>query len=256
MGHSLSKNTSLIYTLGMVQFPRVPNIERYVDKFMDLVRHEYPLDERETSNVFNAEIISENIQINRQEHTVWQFTSIDRVWSLVLTDKSFCLHTAIPCEFISFAERFQRGIEALSNLPEINIEWFTAIGIRYVYMLSENDTRHFPVFFPETLSKVDLKVKDGVYITRYTTEIGELRIQALRNPPFTLPPDLNSSFIIKNRWMKEKPSTEFALIDLDHIRNWPSPQKFDVDKALDVLNHLSQTSLNTIKSFLPLELLK
>lgn len=46
------KNAPLIYTLGMIQFPKVPGIERFIDLFLDKIRNEYPHCRRSQSSRF------------------------------------------------------------------------------------------------------------------------------------------------------------------------------------------------------------
>ena len=50
------KNAPLIYTLGMIQFPKVPGIDRFTDFFLDKMRHEYPLGDEIKVPVFNADV--------------------------------------------------------------------------------------------------------------------------------------------------------------------------------------------------------
>ena len=61
-----------------------------------------------------------------------------------------------------------------------------------------------------------MSIIEGAYVARYKTEVGELRLQSLRNPQFTLPPELQSPLIVKNGWIRNRPGTDFALVDIDH----------------------------------------
>ena len=69
------KNAPLIYTLGMIQFPKIPGIERFVDLFLDKIRSEYPLVDEVKVPVFNADFSPQGIQIGQHESRLWQFTS-------------------------------------------------------------------------------------------------------------------------------------------------------------------------------------
>ena len=59
------KNAPLIYTLGMIQFPKIPNIGRFVDLFLDKIRSDYPLVDEVKVPVFNADFSPQGIQIGQ-----------------------------------------------------------------------------------------------------------------------------------------------------------------------------------------------
>jgi uncharacterized protein (TIGR04255 family) len=241
------KNPPLIYSLGMIRFPRLPDIERYIDKFMESIRDKYPIDDRITTKIFNANFTPDGVTINPEETKVWQFASIDRSWGFVLTDQTFCLHTSKYRDYQDFRERFGFGINALRQTPDINIQWIISIGIRYVNMViaasKSNLTDYLQpwVLAPKPL-KVALEKIESVYVSRYKTSQGECRLQVLHNPSFTLPPELNSQFLIKNNWIRPRPDSEFALIDIDHFLTGQQSFQFNVEDILKQLNHLRQTS--------------
>lgn len=236
-----------IYTLGMIQFPRIPNIERFIDNFMDKIRHEYPIDYRSSSEVYNASIVPGGVKIERQEAILWQFTSIDQNWGFVLSNQSICLHTNKYQKFEHFVEKFRSGIIALINISNIEISWFSTIGIRFVSMVvpvAEETLGEIiqPWALPIEPSEAPLEIIEGIHVSRYKTEFGELRFQALRNPEITLPHELNTPLVQKNGWVMKKPIDDFALIDIDHSTRWVTPQKLDVDIAMDTLKNLRKIS--------------
>lgn len=237
------KNAPLIYTIGMIQFPRVPDFERFIDGFMELVRKDYPLDDRWMAQTFNAQISSEGIKMEPLETKLWQLASIDRKWGFVLNEQALFLHTSHYHDFANFLKRFEVGITALINVASINIKWMSSVGIRYVNMISTAKGTSLeeylkPWILPSGSAPMSLEVIQGIHTVRYKTKFGGLRLQALHNPTFTLPPELNSPFIVKNGWIKDKPTTEFALIDIDHVTTWQNPLIFDEKEALNALTNL------------------
>jgi uncharacterized protein (TIGR04255 family) len=246
MGHM--KNAPLIYTMGMIQFPRVPNIERFVDKFLESIRSEYPLDDQSITQTFNANISSDGIKMEAPQATkLWQFASIDRKWGIILCDQGFFIHTANYYDFSSFAERFKAGVIALKTISDIDISWVTSVGIRYVNLIAPKEKASLqdylqPWVLPGIPPDASLEEIQGICAVRYNTKYGELRLQTLHNPTFTLPPELNSPFVMKNNWIKNKPATEFAVIDIDHGTSWQNAAPFDENHVLETLGNLRKTS--------------
>jgi uncharacterized protein (TIGR04255 family) len=244
------KNSPLIYVLGVIRFPRVPRIDQFTDRFFDQIREEYPLDEKVDMPVFNANVAPDGMRIERQDATLWQFTSVERNWAFVLTDQALCLHTSKYENFINFSDRLEKGLHALNNIPDIGIHWIQTIGFRYVNMITEQPLNEYlqSWILPTEPPKTSLSIAEGAYNALYKTEYGELRVQALRNPPFTLPSELNSPLIIKNGWLKERPSTNFVLIDLDHTHKSEPPKKFEIDTILSELGKLREISKTVFNS--------
>lgn len=241
------KNAPLIYTLGMIQFPKVPGIERFIDQFLDKIRNEYPLVDEVKVPIFNADFSPHGIQIGQHESKLWQFMAVDRKWGFVLTEQALCLHTLDYRDFTNFSSRFQKGIEAFLKVPGIGINWMTAIGIRYVNLVVTKDNHSLEDYLdswvlPTEPPQSELSIIEGAYVARYKTSIGELRLQSMRNPQYTLPPELQSSLIVKNGWIQSRPGTDFALIDIDHSITFSPPAIMKTNEALQHLKELREIS--------------
>jgi len=248
------KNAPLIYTIGMIQFPRVPQLERFIDKFLDLVRAEYPLDDQSVLQTFNANINPDGIKMDSPQQTkMWQFASDDRKWGIILSDQVFCLHTASYHDFLGFSQRFRQGIGILKKIPGIDISWIRSIGLRYINLVVPKEGLKVqdylqPWVLPEGPPDVPLTPIEGICAVRYETEYGELRLQTLQNPPFVLPPELNSPFVRKNGWLKDKPENAYAVIDIDHLALYHALLKFEGDNVIDTLVHLREISRKVFDS--------
>jgi uncharacterized protein (TIGR04255 family) len=247
------KQAPLIYAVGMLQFPRVPDFERFINEFMESIRKEYPIDDRCTVQTFHAQVSPEGIKIDPIETKLWQFSSFDRKWSFVLNDQAFFLHTANYHDFAGFLERFEAGITALIQLGNIDIRWMSSIGLRYVNMvapLKGGNIREYlnSWVLPTDVPNIPLEIIQGVHSIRFKTDHGGLRLQVLLNPTFTLPPELNSPFVIKNAWIKNRPSSEFSLIDIDHTTAWAAPIEFSIATAVRTLADLRTTSKTIFNS--------
>ncbi len=237
------KNAPLIYTLSMIRFPKIPGVERFVDLFFDKIRSEYPLVDDVKVPVFNTDFSPQGIQIGQYESRIWQFASVDRKWGFVLTDQALCLHTVDYRNFPDFSHRFQKGLEFFLKVPEIGIDWMTALGIRYINLVITENKHPLKDYLnswtlPTEPPKTQLSIIEGAYLARYKTEVGELRLQSLRNPSFTFLPELQSPLIVKNGWIRSRPGTDFALIDIDHCIVFPQPANMKVKDAIKHLKDL------------------
>ena len=242
------KDSPLIYSLGMIQFPKVPGMERFIDLFLDAIRKEYPLVDEVKIPVFGADCNSQGFQM------VWQFASIDRKWGFVLTDQVLCLHTVDYRDFSNFSDCFQKGLEALLKVPGIGIDWVTAIGIRYVNLVVAKGSYTLKDYLdswvlPAEPPRSQLSIIEGAYVARYKTAIGELRLQSMRNPQYTLPPELHSPFIAKNGWLRSRPKEDFALIDIDHSMMFSQPESMKILESLQQLKALHEVSKEIFLSF-------
>lgn len=247
------KRSPLVYTLGMVQFPKVPRIERFTDSFLDKIRNKYPLLDEVNFPVYTADFSPQGIQMGQQESRLAQFLSIDKKWGFILTDQGLFLHSIDYQDFNDFIGRFQVGLEALLNLPEIAIQWVRSIGIRYVNLITPKNKHELNEYIhawvlPNQPTDSELTIVQSAYVARYKTKIGELRLQSLRNPQFTLPPELQSPLILKNKWIKERPQTDFALIDIDHSITFERPIKIGTKKVSENLTNLRSISSSVFKS--------
>jgi len=249
---NISQKNQLIYTLGMVQFPRIAKFDPFVDSFMDKIRTDYPIDDHISPKVYTTSIGPEGVQIERQDTNVWQFSSIDRKWAFILTDQSICLHTSEYNNISEFNKRLEDGISKLIAIPDIGIKWLSAVGIRFVYMLVEKSGKSLnEIAKPWNLTEpysLPLEIIEGVYVSSYKTKFGELRLQTLRNPWVTLPPELISPMIQKNGWLKLRPKQDFAIVDLDHSFKWINPQKFEIKEVIKTIVNLEDTSREMVLS--------
>lgn len=241
------RNAPLIYAIGMVKFPRIPNLERFTDAFHDKVRNDYPLRDEFKVSTLNTNLCPQGLQFTQNENKVWQFTSVDKTWAFILTDQSLCLHTINYQNFLQFSERFKKGLSTILNIPDIGLDWITALGIRYVNLIKTESNKKLsdyihPWALPPEPPQRSLTTLEGAYVTRYKTSEGELRLQALLNPEATLPPELQSSLIVKNGWIEDRPENSFAIIDIDHSITFAPPEKATLLQALETLSNLQKTS--------------
>jgi uncharacterized protein (TIGR04255 family) len=247
------KHAPLIYALGMVQFPKIPGVERFTDNFLDKIRDKYPLVDEVKVPIYTADFSPQGIQMGQQESRLFQFLSIDKKWGFILTEQGLYIHTIEYQDFRDFSNRFQVGLEALLKLPDIGIQWIRAVGIRYVNLVApkpkcELNKYIHPWVLPNEPSDSQLSILQSAYVARYKTEFGELRLQSLRNPQFTLPPELQSPLILKNEWIKERPNSDFALIDIDHSITYAQPIKIETKAIISDLTKLRGISSVIFKS--------
>jgi uncharacterized protein (TIGR04255 family) len=238
----------LIYTLGVVRFPRVPDIGRFAGGFHDLIRSSYPLADDISAPLVSANFGPEGLRIEQHETKLLQFASPDRKWAFLLTDEVLGLHTVDYLDHRDFVTRFRTGLEALVQVPGIRIEWLEAVGIRYVDLIVPRQGETLVAYLrswvlPAEVPEIagGMVIREGMYVATYRTGVGDLRFQALRNPPTTLPPELDTLLVQRNGWKHPVPDGEFAVLDADHGCRFDIPVPMDIDMVCGRLLKLRQS---------------
>lgn len=238
-------NAPLIYTIGIVRFPRVPDFEKFTDKFFAAIRTQYPYDEKFKQVSLKPTMMDAGFSLQTVEKSIWQYLSVNKDCGFLLTDESICFHTSNYKDSKTFLDRFQFGLSRLIEIPDIGIELITMLGIRYIDLVIPDEGKELSDYLKEwTLPKespdVDMKIHEGAYLAKYKTGMGHLNFQAARNPEGIIPPDLHSPFLVKNGWIKEAPAHgNFAVIDTDHVSSPLEPNnKFDPIEIVKKLGEL------------------
>ncbi|MCD8566378.1 MAG: TIGR04255 family protein [Alphaproteobacteria bacterium] len=238
-------NAPLVYTLGVVRFPRVPEFEKFTDKFFSQIRLQYPYDEKFEQGTMRAVFDGNGFSLRQEKKTIWQYLSVNKDCGFLLNDESICFHTSNYKDSKTFLGRFKFGLDRLASVPEIGIELITMLGIRYIDLVIPEDGKTLPDYLeewvlPKESPNVGMQILEGAYLAKYKTEMGHLNFQAARNPESIIPPDLHSPFLMKNGWIKERPQHDnFAAIDTDHITQPTEPNnKFDSAEIIDTLDRL------------------
>jgi len=213
-------NAPLVYTLGVVRFPRVPNVERFADGFQDLIRSDYPVFDEVPIQINNVTLDPKGkVNVQHSQARMLQFAAHNREWAFLLTEELLGLHTIRYVDHGDFIERFKIGLRALLKVPGVGVDWIEAIGLRYVDIVTPRKGEQLAEYLHSWVippDAPDMTFREGMYVASYDTKIGILRFQSLRNPPTTLPPDLDTPIIQRNNWKRDRPLGEFVVMDMDH----------------------------------------
>jgi len=217
-------NAPLVYTVGVVRFPRVPGIAKYASALLEAVRGTYP-----QFDDFTLSFVRANINLN-------------------LTEEVFGMHTSAYIHNEDFVAKFKVGLQALLGVPEMGIKWMEAVGLRYVDLVKPLPGELLDAYLrpwvlpPKPDIEGEMDLLQGMYVAAYKTAFGELRFQSLRNPPFVLPMDLNNPAVQKNGWALPVPDSDFAVMDMDHGCNFNPLEPIDVDVVCEKLRSLRSIS--------------
>ncbi len=244
-------NAPLVYTIGVLRFPPIPKIEEFKSAFLGAFRKTYPQPDEIAMNFVRANIAvgpDAKSQIDSHEMKMFQFASPDRGWALILSESLFGLHTSKYVDHDDFVQRFREGLQMFLGIQDLSLEWIEAIGFRYVDLVKPLAGEPLQGYLrnwvlpplPEVAGKLD--IVQGMYIAQYKTPYGDLRFQSLRNPPMSLPLDLNTPFVQKNDWVPEMPTGDFALMDIDHGCHFNPLKKINVEMICSNLLELRSSS--------------
>ncbi len=238
-------NAPLIYTLGIVRFPRVPDFHKYPDRFFEQIRKQYPYDEKFKNVTMSADFGPNGVTLNQNEKDIWQYLSENKDCGFLLSDDMIAFHTSNYIDSTKFLERFKFGLGKLVGVEGLGVTLITSLGIRYLDLVVPEDSSPLTEYvegwvLPKDNPVEGVAIQEGAYMAKYRTDMGFLNFQAVRNPESLFPPDLQSPFLHKNGWFKEKPSSgDFAVIDTDHVMEVSGlNNKFDPDQIVRNLDSL------------------
>lgn len=229
----------LVYTLGVVHFPGVPEVQRFVPAFHDAIRAAYPFSQATSLPQVSVAMSPDGLRLDQHVAPIWQFASPDRTWAFILTPQLLALHTTAYRDHRDFADKLRYGLERLLRVEAVGIAYVEAVGVRYVDRVVPRDGERLSAYLKQSVLPPEfdelpaLRIAEGVYVSRYLTDVGELRFQVLRNPPTVLPPELESPLTQQNGWTIERPTGDFAVIDIDYGSRFAPPKPMDVDFVCD-----------------------
>lgn len=227
-------NAPLVYTLGLVRFPPIPQIERFVPAFHDRVRGAYPHLDKIDLQQMQVEFGPDGAKVAASTLPVWQMADPIRKSALVLTAESLVLHTKSYLDHVSFIDCLTDALTQLIATPDVRIEWVTGVAMRYLDLVVPSSNKTLsdllrPSVLPPALSEVPgLQIAEGMYIAQYRAPRANVRLQILRNPQIAFPADLNTPLIERNGWAIPRPTSEYAVVDTDCAAPLPAALPMDV----------------------------
>jgi uncharacterized protein (TIGR04255 family) len=244
------QNAPLIYTLGLMHFPRLPPsaLDRVIDAFHERVREKgYPAREDIQAPSVRADFDREGFRVTQRESALHQFGTADRTWAFILSDEMLALHTNTHEDHLQFVNRFVFGAEVLASIDHASIDYVESVGVRYVNLVAprERETLHeylrswaLPLDEPTLYDGTRFQIRESMYVISCRSGVGDLRYQALRNPRITIPPELASPLVRGNGWTKPRPEGEFALVDLEHGCQFDPLKRFHLQELSDCMEGL------------------
>ena len=190
-----------------------------------------------------------SLSVQRDEINMLQFSGPDRRWAVLLTEEVFALHTSSYVDNVDFIDRFNAALRAVLSVSALGITYMEAIGFRYINLVAPHPDETLDQYLrpwalpPQPVLEGEaVEIRQGLYVSVYKTSVGELRFQSLRNPPFVLPPDLQSGATQKNNWLFQPPEGDFAVIDIDHGCRFDPLESIDPNAICEHLSDLRGVS--------------
>jgi uncharacterized protein (TIGR04255 family) len=240
-------NAPVRYTLAMMRFPKVLNIEKFAGAFQEAIAPEYPLLVEGQNQGFEFTVGEGGAGMRSVSEKLWQFSDTGQTHAFILSADYLVLHAGRHYGgHGDFLGRFRKAVAALGRIEGLSAV-VTALGYRYIDIVTPKASegeRLEQYLQPWVLPTGNLDLEDGsrlvdsAYVAGFQTPRGVLRLQALRRPPSTLPPELDSPFVRQNGWVEARPDGDFALLDLDHAGVLASASPADPDWVVEELTAL------------------
>lgn len=242
-------NAPLRYVLVMMRFPKVLTIADHVGAFQEAIRPQYPLLNEHLNVGMVVNPTAEGPRLEQSIEKLWQFSDVNREFALILGSEFLVLHAGKQyAGHEDFINRFEGAVRAFLSVKGFG-QLMTALGYRYIDLvapLSGDDKALSQYLSQWTMPAMsldladDLKLVDSVYVASFQSKEGVLRFQAMRSPPSTLPPDLDTPFVRQNGWLEQRPDGDFALLDLDHATNFAMPEALEPSRVRIILEKLRE----------------
>lgn len=232
------KFAPLRYSLALVRFPRLLNMEQHVGNFQEQIRHRYPLVDEHMNQGVLAEVGPEGVRFNQVFDKLWQFADPERAYAVVLGPDFLLVHAGTAYEGHGpFLDRLRDAVSALVETPGMGITHATALGLRVINLVepragtAETVTEYLrPWALPTAAADMGdsaIEMREGAYLASFATPHGALRFQALRRPEGSFPADLASAFVQSNGWMPQVDAKDFVILDIDHFTPLEPPVELD-----------------------------
>lgn len=218
----------LRYSLAIVRFPHLLNMEQHVGNFQEQIRHQYPLMDTYMNQGFEAEVGPEGARFTPVLGKLWQFADPKRAYALVLGADFLLIHAGPAYEGHGpFLDRLRDAVSALMETPGMGIAHATTLGLRVIDLVeprsgsTETVADYLrPWALPTAAADMGdsaIEMREGAYIASFSTPHGSLRFQALRRPGGSFPSDLASPFVQNNGWIPQVTANDFVILDIDHF---------------------------------------
>lgn len=235
----------LVYTIGMVEFAPVPEMEKYVLGIMGNLRRDYPEINDFKINTLKLQIDPDGKQ-QASQTTVeqWSLVSADRTWGVVLGNSRLVVHTVAYKHFEDFSKRLHAALAVV--VDQAGISHTRTIGVRYVDNIKQFgnlgiDDQLRPEFAIPEIRGFEPEQGRAEFIYASTEGRLHLRRYHLKDHP-GVPHDLLAT--VDQLVGQSKPllpiSEPFVLVDTDHLYRPSQLEAVDIDLVIKRMDRLHQ----------------
>lgn len=226
------ENAPVEYVLAVLRFPLVSDFSRFASEMQALLEADYPLANAFDTVNYRLDIGQKGMQVTEEKAQMWQFSTLDKQWAVILGGNMLGLHTVQYTHHQDFLGKFIKAVKQATMPEKVGVKVAEAIGLRYLDLVvpregeAVEDYLRQPGLLPSTIEGVGgISIMEGVHACSYKTDLGALRFQILRNPPAVFPAELVTPLTIANGWTDRKVDRDFFVMDTDHGANFNPPMR-------------------------------
>jgi uncharacterized protein (TIGR04255 family) len=227
--------------LAVLRFPLVSDFGRFASEMQALLEPDYPLANSFETMQYRLDIGKDGMQVNNEKAQMWQFSSLDSQWAVIVGANLIGLHTVQYTDHKDFLGKFVAAVSLATKPEKVGVKVVEALGLRYLDLVVPRDDETVdeylqPGFLPSGVPGVeDINVVEGIHACSYKTNRGTLRFQVLRNPPSVFPAELVTPLTIANGWAERKIDRDFFVMDTDHGTDFQPPVRIG---EIDVMENM------------------
>jgi uncharacterized protein (TIGR04255 family) len=237
-------NAPIYYVIGVLRFPRLPDTSRFLSLLQTELRSKYPLSDDKNAPLVEIEMGNEGLRLKQRTMNFWQMATLKRDRAVFVGPDVLGLHTIRYQDRFEFIGEFAQIVEIAQRLPDVGIKVVNALGLRYVDVIEPGEGEVLEnyihqQFLPGPIKEApELEFQSGVTARGFKTPSGFVRVQLMRRPENVLPPDLVSPMTDANEWGKDRPTGDFAVLDMDHGKTFNPPEILNISRVKPLLLEL------------------
>ena len=218
------KLAPVFYTLSQIKFNPISQMNDYVAKFQEVMRHNgFPdfYEDTQTGIIIENSNTTEP-NISQKKYHRWVFNNIERNQGYILSNDNLVFHTTNYLDFETFSKDLLRGTKLLHEI--VSLSFIDRIGLRYLDLIepTNNDLSYYiKKEFLGLYNTINGDFKHNFSEALIELTGGKLLVKSFITEDYAiLPPDLNPLKLELNPRFKISSKKTRAILDFDfYIEN-------------------------------------
>src|SRR5690606_20918264 len=110
----------------------VSDFSRFASEMQALLEDDYPLANTFETVQYRLDIGQNGMQVTEEKAPMWQFSSLDKQWAVIVGGNMVGLHTVQYTHHQDFLGKFAKAVDLATKPEMVGVKVVEAIGLRYL----------------------------------------------------------------------------------------------------------------------------